>query len=514
MAQDDVQPARTDERAAPPPPAAPAPVRTSRTKGFVAGVVGGVVGALGSVYALQFPEVRQNLPLPEQAALIVNPEAVARIVALEQELAQVRNFAREADTRGAVQSLSARMETLSGEVTAAATSAQLNELRSELSSLAMPEGAAELEARLGQLQAGLTELGETAARASALATVESAVQGFERRVGELETTAPALRSDIDQVASDLAAARERAAEIAATLALAEMALAERTAALGGRIDATARDVAEVQGGIGAASARIQDLAGQVQSLASQAAAATTAAADAGVAAASTRDVVSGFVATVEDQMAGVLATLATVEGEAARAVERAAGAEASVAVAMQRARVAGQLSAAARSLDQAVAAGEDLTPARRELAAIDLAPLDAAQAQRLAGIDAVIADHEAGVASLPALRASLANLRPAVEAAVSPPAPEGSVGAILGTLQLRPTVRDGDAAAALDRMRQLLDADDVAGAVAQAETLPEAGRAALADWITAARDHLAVDRARQALLDLGRDVTATAAGAS
>lgn len=521
MAQDDAQPARTDAQ----PPSPPPPPRTSRTKGFLAGIVGGVVGALGSVYALQFPEVRQNLPLPEQAALIVNPEAVARISALEQELAQVRNFAREADTRQSIGALSSRVDTLSGEVTAAATAAQLSELRGELSRLATPEGEAELALLIERLEAELTELGETAARASALATVEAAVQGFERRVGDLESQAPALRSDVDELAMELATARDNAAAIAATLAAAELALADRTASLAGRIDATARDVGEVQTAIGAAGARIEGLTEQVAALTERATAATAAAAEAGAKAEASEQSLSTLAAELEGRMAGVVVELGMLEAsvdervaglatEAQAAVASAEAARTAVDLSMQRVRAAGHLSAAARELERALASGSELTTAADELAAVDPSALASGQAARTAELSAVVDANVAGVASLPALRASLSNLRPAVEAAVTPPS-DGSVGGtLLDTLQLRPTGRTGAAGATLDEMRLRLDDDDVAGAIEAAAALPDAGRAVLTDWLASARAYAAIDYARQALLDLGRDVTASAAGAS
>ncbi|MFW5679240.1 MAG: hypothetical protein ACOC3D_03155 [Pseudomonadota bacterium] len=506
MAQDDAQPARPDAQAAPPPPAHP-PVRTSRTRGFVGGLVGGVVGALGSVYALQYPEVRENLPLPEQAALIVNPEAVARISALEEELAQVRNFARESDNRQELQTLAARVDTLSSEVTQSATTAQLADLRDGLSPLATPDGAAELEQRLADLRADLGDLSTTAARASSLATVEAAVQGFERRVASLETDTPALRTDLDRLAADLETARTNVREIAATLARVETGLAERTAALGGRIDATARDVADVREAIGAAGTRIDGLGDEVAELAD----ATATTADLARAA----DTEAEATATAMDELAASTEErLAAIADEAAAASTAADEARTTVTRAIAGARAGGRIGTAARTVGDALANGSDLSPAVAALDAVDSDVLDATQGERLDEAREVLAEHSDGVASLPALRMSFANLRPAVERAIAPPPAEGVGNTLLGTLQMRPRSPLGEAAATLDRITDRLDGDDVAGAIASAETLPEAAQDALADWLASARAHVAVDAARADLLDLGRDVTATAAGAS
>ncbi len=519
MAQDDAQAARPDAQPPSPPP------RPRYGTGFLIGLVGGLVGAFGTVYALQFPQVRNALPMPEQAALIVNPEAVARIGALEQELTQLRNFAREADTRQGLGALTARVDTLSNEVTEAATAAQLAELRNDLSPLAMPEGAEALEARIDALAADLGTLGESAARASALATVEAAVQGFERRVGALEETAPTLRDDVDELAAELAAAKENVAAIAAALAAGEAALAERSAALGGRIDASARDVGEVQSAVGAAGARIDALAEQVAALTAQAATASSAAEAAGARSAQTAEAVATFTAEVDRRMADLVAEfgaldaaleerVAALASEAAAAVTSAEAARTEVERSLQRTRAAGQIGIAARGLEQALATGSELRPASETLAAVETDAIEGEQAERVASLRATIDGHVEGVASLPALRASLANLRPAVERAVAPPAEDGIGSTLLDTLQLRASGRAGAAGEVLDRMRDHLDDDDVRGAVQAASALPEAGREVLSDWLVAARAHVAVDEARRALLDLGRDVTASAAGAS
>ena len=229
--------------------ASPAPERRSGGggRGFIAGLLGGVIGAGGSIYALQVPEVRENLPLPPQAELIVNPDAVARISALEQEFAQLRGAVREAEETASIDGLRARIDQLSEEVTRAATSDQLAGLRDGLSRLATPEGAAALDERLSQLETDVSEridgvgeelaaLEETAARRSNVAAVEAAVDGFASRLGTLEEGQSDLAATVAELEALGGELDDRTGTLADRVAADETALVERAAALAGRIE--------------------------------------------------------------------------------------------------------------------------------------------------------------------------------------------------------------------------------------------------------------------------------------
>jgi predicted nuclease with TOPRIM domain len=538
--------------------ASPAPERRSGGggRGFIAGLLGGVLGAGGAIYALQIPEVRENLPLPPQAELVVNPAAVARISALEEELARLRGAVREAEESASVESLRARLDQLSDEVTTAATTAQLAELRAGLSDLAEPAGAATLEERLRELEAGLgaridsvgeelAALEEAAARRSTLAALEAAVDGFASRLGTLEEDRTALReavSGLETLSADLDA---RTSELAERVAADETALVERAAALAGRIDALARDVSGFREALGAAEARfvqlreataeeltamraaIGDVAARTDAVESDTAALeeALAATEATVADFTERmtaeadafetelaSEIEAFVAELEDRVAAIEAAVAEAGERSEVAAATAEETRVDVATVLARTRTAAGVTAAASQLDAALATGDPLAPAATTLGALATDPLDAEERRTLEAVRELVGAHTDGVPTATALQRRLDELRPELIAAVAPA--DGGGGGVAGTLMDRFNLRargvSAEVANALDAMATALARGDVEGVVARAEQLPTAARDVLAGWLEAARAHAAVADARDELLALGRALAAAA----
>ncbi len=529
--------------------ASPAPERRTggSGRGFIAGLVGGVLGAGGSIYALQIPEVRETLPLPPQAELIVNPDAVARISALEQEIGQLRGAVREAEESASIDGLRARIDQLSTEVTRAVTTDQLAGLRDGLSRLARPEGAAQFDQRLSELEADLGErvdglgadlaaLDETAARRSNVAAVEAAVDGFASRLGSLEDDQASLAETVaalDELSGELDARSSRLAE---RVAADETALVERGAALAGRIDALARDISGFREALGGADARfaqleeatgealatmrasIDDLAGRADTIA-----ADTAALEQAVA--TTEATVAEFTETVSTRTEAFRRALdervTTIRAAVDEAGERADGALATaedtrttVDTALARTRVAAGVNAAASQIDAALATGDPLGAAVTTLDGLASDGLDAAERSRFDDIRTVLLAHEDGVASASALERSLDDLRPELIAAVAPADDGGGgvTGTLLESFNLRARGVSAEVADSLDAMATALARGDVAAAVAAARDLPTAARDALASWLEAARGHAAVADARDELLSLGRELAAAAGG--
>ncbi len=528
--------------------ASPAPERRSGGggRGFIAGLLGGVLGAGGSIYALQVPEVRENLPLPPQAELVVNPAAVARISALEQELAQLRGAVREAEETASIDGLRARIDQLSQEVTSAATADQLAGLRDGLSRLATPEGAATLDERLNELENGLgtridtvgeelAALAETAARRSNVAALEAAVDGFASRLGALEEAQSGLSetvAEIDALGDELAG---RTATLEERIAADETALVERAAALTGRIDAFARDVAGFREALGAADARISrfeattaeeltamraaidDIAARTDAVEADSAALEEALATTEATVAEFTDAMRGavetFTAQLEERVARIQAGVATAGERAAAAVTTAENTRATVATALARTRVAAGVNAAASQVDAALATGDPLGAAVTTLDGLATDALDPAERSRLDNTRAALRVHADGVATASALQRSLDDLRPELIDAVAPADGGGGVaGTLMDSFNLRARGVSAEVANTLDAMARALARGDVAAAVAAAEDLPTAAREVLASWLEAARQHATVADARGELLDLGRELAAAAGG--
>jgi len=528
--------------------ASPAPERRAggSGRGFIAGLVGGVLGAGGSIYALQVPEVRENLPLPPQAELIVNPDAVARISALEQEIGQLRGAVREAEESASVEGLRARIDQLSTEVTRAVTTDQLAGLRDGLSRLARPEGAEQLDQRLNELEADLGErvdgvdadlaaLEEVAARRSNVAAVEAAVDGFASRLGTLEDDQASLAETVaalDALSGELDA---RTSTLADRVEADETALVERGAALAGRIDALARDISGFREALGGADARfaqleettgealatmrasIDDLAGRADTIE-----ADTAALEEAVAA--TEATVAEFTRTVstraeafrrelDERVTTIRAAVDEAGEQADAAVATAEDTRATVDTALARTRVAAGVNAGASQVDAALATGDPLGAAITTLDGLATDGLDAAERSRFDDTRAVLVVHEDGVASASALERRLDDLRAELIAAVAPADAGGGVaGTLLDSFNLRARGVSAEVADTLDAMATALARGDVAAAVTAAQDLPAAARDVLASWLEAARGHAAVADARDELLGLGRELAAAAGG--
>ncbi len=511
-------------------PAASAERPRGRGRGFIAGLVGGVLGAGGSIYALQYPQVRENLPLPQEADLIVSPEAVARINALEAELAQVRDVAREAEETAAVDTVVTRVDQLSSELNTLASVDQLEALRTGLSPLADPEGAAALGERLQAMDDALTTLSETTARAEALATVEAAVQGFEARVGGLEQTRDELVEAVATLQETSTALESSTTELTDRAGSLETGLVERTAAVTGRVDAFARDIANLREAIGAGEARLArmrettaaelkamgervdgidastgtalgDVAALEQQLAEATDASTTHRAD-------LDDAFQALTTRLDAAAAAAHERAAAAEAQAQAATDTAGQASAQVAQALARTQTAVGIRAAATDVDRALATGGPVQSALARLEGLDTSALDADEAGELRMIADTLDRYADGVPSAAALQLSLTNLRPAlIEAATQQNDGEGG---LMSAFNLRARTEAGEIETKLDEAHKAIAGDDLAGAVAAVEALPEVAAGLAEPWLAEARERLAVSQARGDLLNLGRDLAAAA----
>jgi predicted nucleic acid-binding Zn-ribbon protein len=528
--------------------ASPAPERRAggSGRGFVAGLVGGVLGAGGSIYALQIPEVRETLPLPPQAELIVNPDAVARISALEQEVGQLRGAVREAEETASIDGLRARIDQLSTEVTRAVTTDQLAGLRDGLSRLARPEGAAQLDQRLNELEVEFDErvdgigtdlaaLEEAAARRSNVAAVEAAVDGFASRLGTLEDDQASLAETVaalDALSGELDA---RTSTLAERVEADETALVERGAALAGRIDALARGISGFREALGAADARfaqleeatgealatmrasIDELAGRADTIEADTAALEDAVAATEAAVAEFTETTStraeALSRALDERVTTIRAALDEAGERAEAALATAEDTRATVATALARTRVAAGVNAAAGQVDTALATGDPLAAAVTTLDGLATDALDAAERSRFDNTRAVLLVHAEGVASASTLERRLDELRPELVAVVAPAEGGGGVaGTLMDSFNLRARGVSAEAADALEAMTTALGRGDVAAAVAASGELPAAAQDVLAPWLDAARGHAAVADARDELLDLGRELAAAAGG--
>lgn len=301
--------------------------------------------------------------------------------------------------------------------------------------------------------------------------------------------AAALRADLEgriaALDARLAALTERAAEVApAPVPDAGAMQAAAEAALAGPLAAATGPIAD----------RLDALEARLAALEARPAAGSAAAPQPGI----PPEEVAALRALIERQEAAVAEARAAAEARLAETDQRLAAAEAR----------ATDLAAAAE------AARADLALARLRTAVETGAPFDMALADlRATGRevpDALAAHAGAGVAPLADLRRAFPEAaRAGLAAALQATAGDGLgaravtfLRAQVGARSLDPRAGD-DPDAVLSRAEAALDAGDLAAALAELQALPEAGRAAMAEWLARAEARQAAGEALDTLAATG-----------
>lgn len=283
----------------------------------------------------------------------------------------------------------------------------------------------------------------------------------------LEGRFDALAEAVKQLGSgdSAAAVAIKLAEADATLSRLSRDMAAQTEA-GGALRATVEGVAArlaaVEARPAGAPAEIEALTGRVAELSQQA----------------------------KDELASTadLARLSEQMQQLATRLEDAGEARAALADEVGKARRAARAGAAFAELERSAAAGERFAGSLAELQALGAAPPEA-----------VAAAAENGAATYSALSASFdAAARRALDA-VGSAETDSAVDSVFARLEARVTglpstpQAGDDPSSVLSRARAAIAARDAAGAVGELEALPEAGRAAMADWIDRAAARAALD---------------------
>lgn len=337
-----------------------------------------------------------------------------------------------------------------------------------------------LERRLAELQAAAPAEGQ--AQGDAQPPVPEELAGLDTR---LTQTIDALRGDTSSRLADLTgqldALRGRVDGMAATAPAEGDGAAPAAAAPAGNAELTAR-LDSMQQAIDALSASLAAL----QSAATSTEAAIRMVSDAQGRNAGTLTSLSAELTAATEESRRSLDAL---KAEAGELTQRLAAVESTMGDATAREMAARAVAVSA--LKTAVDAGK---PFETELAAL--------RASLPEGADiALLESHAAhGIAPQQKLMAEFAPVARAIHATFAKPAEDGSIlGSLTSSAASIFTVRGpGDASgqgpeAALRRMENAVSAGDLPAALAAYDELPEAGKAAGADWAASARARVAVD---------------------
>ncbi|WP_157757107.1 MULTISPECIES: COG4223 family protein [Pannonibacter] len=337
-----------------------------------------------------------------------------------------------------------------------------------------------LERRLAELQAAAPAEGQ--AQGDAQPPVPEELAGLDTR---LTQTIDALRGDTSSRLADLTgqldALRGRVDGMAATAPAEGDGAAPAAAAPAGNAELTAR-LDSMQQAIDALSASLAAL----QSAATSTEAAIRMVSDAQGRNAGTLTSLSAELTAATEESRRSLDAL---KAEAGELTQRLAAVESTMGDATAREMAARAVAVSA--LKTAVDAGK---PFETELAAL--------RASLPEGADiALLESHAAhGIAPQQKLMAEFAPVARAIHATFAKPAEDGSIlGSLTSSAASIFTVRGpGDASgqgpeAALRRMENAFAAGDLPAALAAYDELPEAGKAAGADWAASARARVAVD---------------------
>lgn len=194
-----------------------------------------------------------------------------------------------------------------------------------------------------------------------------------------------------------------------------------------------------------------------------------------------------------EEVAGLKATLDAQKAQIADLVERAEAVEARAAA--EASQILAR--AALTRVVTAVESGQSFAPALTDLE--EVTPVEVPAALREAA--------ESGVPSMAALQDSFPDAARAALAAARSEVPESDVEGITGFLKRQLNVRSvtpregSDADAILSRAQAAVRGGDFGAALSEMEALPEAARAAMADWLDAATARKAAQDAANELAD-------------
>lgn len=344
-------------------------------------------------------------------------------------------------------------------------SAEIAALRGEIAALGQAQPTAgpdiaPLQAQVAQLEQAIAQLGRQSGDGASSAP---ALQEVQNRLAQLEQTTAGAGGQPDP------ALEARLAELSGQV--------EQLRGAGGGADPA---LAGLAGRIDEIAARINDTAGQVQSLQGRPPVDLSG--------------VQSSIAQLGTQVTDLAQRLDGVPTE-----ERVAALEAGLASAQAALNDVSARGDRADALGPAVAAGalvqavEAGMPFTAELAALRTLGLNAAP------LDALQPFAESGLPTLAELRSGFEAAAASVD--VSTPVPEdaGAIGRLLesarGLVEVRPANPTGgaDPAAVIARMRGALAAGDVRTALNEREALPQDGKAKTEEWARAAQARLAAD---------------------
>jgi len=421
--------------------------------GLLAASVLGAAVALGGVYGAHragYLPVETGADANVQAALTA---AQSRVAGLEERVAGLAEAQESAaGDDGAVETLRAQISALEERVAALAAAPDAGDL---------PEDVA---GRLDAVESGLGELrrfvssggaGETAG----LASLEQSLAALSDRARDNAASVSALGERVDALSAELEADPGTDA-LAARVGKLETALA-------GAQD-TASGLASLRETVDAVA---QTVAAQGETAGQQA---------------TTLEAVRTDLGAMEERLG---ARLSDLSAQVSALDERLTPVEARIGDATAR-----ETAARALAVSRLKAALDRGAPFETELAAVAAAlPQDA---------DLGVLSERAGdgVPTQATLKARFGAVARAMSAALDRPADGDVVDSFWSNARSLVSIRqpgDTDAdtpAAALGRMEARVEAGDFAGAVEAYETLPEAVRAAGADWVADARARVAADR--------------------
>lgn len=294
-------------------------------------------------------------------------------------------------------------------------------------------------------------------------------------------TIAALREEIAQMSQAPAPAPQANAELAEAMAALQAQLAEQISGdISGQIAEVAAQVGAVSAGLSSVDARLTEAEKRPVTEAEGAAAAVSA----------YERELETLRNTLQEQKTAMEAMSSEAQAEAEarmqEAAERAEAAQAQAAAALTRAALV--------ELLRALESGAPFSEAVASLSENATQPVP----------EALSAAADSGVRPMPELQSGFpASARAVLDATIRAENAETLSGRLTAFLRNQTGARSlapregSDPDAILSRAEAALNANDLAAALAELEQLPEAGQAAMADWLSAARQRATTVKAAQ-----------------
>ncbi|MCT8158618.1 COG4223 family protein [Pseudoruegeria sp. SHC-113] len=298
-------------------------------------------------------------------------------------------------------------------------------------------------------------------------------------------TIAALREEIAEMSAASATAPQANAEVAEAIAALQAQLSEQ---LSGQISGDiAGQIAEVAAQVGAVSAGLSSVDARLLEAEKRP---VTESAGAAAAVEAYQRELEALRTTVQEQKTAMEAMSSEAQAEAEarmqEAAERAEAAQAQAAAALTRAALV--------ELLRALESGAPFAEAIASLSENATQPVP----------EALAAAAEGGVRPMPELQSGFpASARAVLDATIRAENAETITGRLTAFLRNQTGARSlapregSDPDAILSRAEAALNANDLAAALAELEQLPEAGQAAMADWLSAARQRATTVKAAQ-----------------